>query len=250
MTDRIGGASEPPDDAAGPPPAPPPPPPPPPPGWGPPSYAAPPGRGIDGMAIAALVLGIASLMFFFLVVPAILAIVFGAVSRRNIKTNPNKTGGGMATAGLVLGIISLVLTAIVFTVAAFDSDDGFDDDGLRYSRVQPGDCYEDPGSIVREVTLQPCSEEHDFEAIAALDHPASDDADYPGRDALRSYADEECTTRFAAYVGLPYEESELRIGYIVPSRDDWEDLDVRRIVCSVSNGDGGPLVGTVRNSAS
>ena len=89
------------------------------------------------MAIAALVLGIVSLPLFVLFVPAILAIVFGAISRRNVSDG-NKTGGGMATAGLVLGILSLV-GGVVFLIAAIAADDEFGDT-VRYSSLQPGDC--------------------------------------------------------------------------------------------------------------
>ena len=252
---------------AGPPPAPPPPPPAPPPpppppqqpswppppgppggGWPPPGYAPAPGRSVEGLAVAALVLGLVSILFFVLLVPAILAVVLGAVARRNIKNDPNKTGSGMATVGVVLGILSLV-GAVVFYVAAIASDDGFDD-RLRYDRVQPGDCYEDPGGRAGEVALESCADEHDREAFAVIDHPAPDGADFPGRESLRRYADEECTTRFSAYVGETSEESDLEVVFILPSRDAWEDDDLRRIVCAVADPDEEPLVGTVRDSAS
>ena len=54
----------------------------------------------NGMAVAALVLGI---LGFFLV-PAILAIIFGFLGRSQIAQRGEK-GDGMAIAGLVLGIV-------------------------------------------------------------------------------------------------------------------------------------------------
>lgn len=199
------------------------------------------------MAIAALVLGIVSLPLFFFAVPAILAVVFGAISRRTVKSDPHKTGGGMAVAGLVLGIVSLI-GFVVFVIASIVADDTFDDT-MRYSLLQPGDCYENPGSTAGEVVLQPCEDEHDREAFAAFDHPAPDGASFPGRERLRRYADDECTGRFRAYVGRPAEETELEIAFILPSRDAWEDGDLRRVICAVSNADDEPLVGSVRDSA-
>ena len=198
------------------------------------------------MAIAALVLGIVSLPLFVMFVPAILAIVFGAISRRNVASDDSKTGGGMATAGLVLGILSLV-GAVVFLIAAIAADDEFDDT-MRYSSLQPGDCYEDPGSTAGQVTLASCSDEHDREAFAVLEHPAPDGESFPGRATLRGYADEECTARFAAYVGRPFEGSALEIVFILPSGDAWEESDLRTIVCAVSSADDGPLLGSVRDS--
>lgn len=64
-----------------------------------------------GMSVAALVLGIVSLVLlciWYVSIPsAILAIIFGILGRK-------KGGKGMGTAGLVLGIISVVLMVIFY----------------------------------------------------------------------------------------------------------------------------------------
>ena len=81
-----------------------------PPGWIPPGYK-PPG---SGMATASLVLGILSLVFWIgyigYVVMAPLAIIFGAVAKKQGSTS------GFATAGIVMGIVSIAL-AVLFWVA-------------------------------------------------------------------------------------------------------------------------------------
>jgi hypothetical protein len=146
-----------------------------------------------------------------------------------------------------LGILSLI-GFVVFLIAAIASDDTYDDT-MRYSRLQPGDCYEDPGPTAGEVRLEPCTDEHDREAYAAIDHPAPDGESFPGRESLRRYADEECTARFSAYTGEAYEGSDLEVVFILPSRDAWDDVDLRRIVCAVRSADDEPLIGTVRDSA-
>ena len=57
---------------------------------------------VDGLAIAALVLGIVWVYW----IGSILAIIFGAVALKRISTsNGWRTGQGMAIAGLVLGLI-------------------------------------------------------------------------------------------------------------------------------------------------
>ena len=58
----------------------------------------------SGMAIAALVIGIAGFVFFGPL--SILAIIFGAIGISQINRDPNLKGKGMAVAGLVLGIIA------------------------------------------------------------------------------------------------------------------------------------------------
>jgi hypothetical protein len=67
------------------------------------------------MAIAALVLGIVSLVLvcvWYLSFPcSILAIIFGNIGRK--KARAGASGGGMATAGLVCGVIALGLLILI-----------------------------------------------------------------------------------------------------------------------------------------
>jgi hypothetical protein len=69
----------------------------------------------NGMAIAALVLGVVSLALFCVVyvsLPcAILAIVFGIMARG--KARAGASGGGMATAGLICGVIGICVFVIM-----------------------------------------------------------------------------------------------------------------------------------------
>ena len=76
-------------------------------------YAAQPQTGAtNGFAIAALILGIIGITFVLniLLIPSILAIIFGAVGLG--KAKKTGTGRGMSIAGLVLGIISLAIVII------------------------------------------------------------------------------------------------------------------------------------------
>lgn len=65
----------------------------------------------SGLAIASMVCGILSLVFFW--VPlfgfllGIIAVIFGAVAIRQIGRDPNLGGRGMAIAGLVCGIVGV-----------------------------------------------------------------------------------------------------------------------------------------------
>jgi len=62
-----------------------------------------------GLAIASLVLGIISILgAAVLILPMILAIVFGHMSLSKIRRNPNLGGSGIAITGLVLGYVSIV----------------------------------------------------------------------------------------------------------------------------------------------
>lgn len=82
----------------------------------------------NGLGIAALVVGILSLLGLLLVFGGLLgvvAIVLGVLGRSRVKKG-EADNGGMAIAGIVLGAVALVLSAILLAVGAafFFSDSG------------------------------------------------------------------------------------------------------------------------------
>lgn len=93
------------------------PPPPPPPSGSHPTAQM---RSKSGWAIASLVLGIIGLCGGF---PAILALVFGFLAKKQIAEDPSKDGDGLATAGIVLGIIGIVvlILGLIFIVLGGES---------------------------------------------------------------------------------------------------------------------------------
>jgi len=63
----------------------------------------------SGMAIASLVLGVLSMMgAAVLLVPTILAIVFGHIAHSRIRKDPRLTGSGLAITGFILGYVSII----------------------------------------------------------------------------------------------------------------------------------------------
>jgi len=83
------------------------------------------GRRVDGLAYAALVTGILSLVLsvVLLGIPGLLlgpgAAIMGFISRRRIAASPGTLGGGgVALAGLILGVIGFA-ASIALLVLAF-----------------------------------------------------------------------------------------------------------------------------------
>jgi len=73
----------------------------------------------SGLAIASMVLGIIGVPLFVLVVPSLLAVIFGAVSLRQIKARPHElTGRGMAIAGIVTGATAFVIILLLIVLGA------------------------------------------------------------------------------------------------------------------------------------
>lgn len=91
----------------------------PPPGYGPPygqgpyAFGVPAAAPTNGFAIASLVCGIAGC---FLLLPSVLAVVFGHVARSQIRGR-GEHGKGLATAGLITGYIGVAFLALIFVAA-------------------------------------------------------------------------------------------------------------------------------------
>ncbi|MEU3462862.1 DUF4190 domain-containing protein [Streptomyces sp. NPDC006733] len=89
------------------------------------------GPARNGFGIAALVLGILSVLMFWLwfaAIPmAVIAIVLGILGRRRANRG-EATNKGMATAGTVLGAVAIVLLGVLMAagVAILNSDSGKD----------------------------------------------------------------------------------------------------------------------------
>ncbi|HEY0559490.1 MAG TPA: DUF4190 domain-containing protein [Frankiaceae bacterium] len=94
----------------------------------------------NGFGVAALVLGILSIVGFFLswiaLILGVLAIVFGVLGRKRAQ-NREATNGGMATAGLVMGVVGVVIFAILLAIgiSIFASSSSSSTNGLARTAV-------------------------------------------------------------------------------------------------------------------
>jgi Septum formation len=103
--------------------------------------------------------------------------------------------------------------------------------GAEVVALGVGDCLDKSeleGSEVTEVETTECSEPHDAEVFASLEHA---DGDYPGREAVEKEAQEECTARFEEFVGVPYAESEIYFSTLSPTEEGWDRADDRTSLC-------------------
>ncbi len=74
----------------------------------------------DGKAVASLVLGILSIFMCFSFLTGIPAVIFGHISKANIRKSMGRLkGDGMATAGLIMGYVSFtVMIPVILIIAA------------------------------------------------------------------------------------------------------------------------------------
>jgi hypothetical protein len=121
--------------------------------------------------------------------------------------------------------------------------------------VRVGDCFNDPpdlissaDALIESFVAVPCSEPHDNEVYALVDHPAGDDQPFPGIDALDEYGAGVCFSAFRPYVGRSYESSELDFFSFTPSEEGWERIDDREIICALYEVNLARLTGSMRGT--
>jgi hypothetical protein len=112
--------------------------------------------------------------------------------------------------------------------------------------LEVGDCFDDPGpGEVETVMVMPCEGEHDFEVYHRFMLP---DGSYPGAQAIQDAWIEGCLAEFELFVGTSFDESMLDISGIYPTRESWEGIDDREVLCSVTAVNGQPRAGSAQGS--
>jgi hypothetical protein len=93
---------------------------------GPPVYYLPQQQRTNGLAVAALVLGIIGVILAPIAIPEILALVFGLVSLNQIRESSGaQAGRGLAIAGISLGSVGIGIFIIWIAVHATNTTSGF-----------------------------------------------------------------------------------------------------------------------------
>jgi hypothetical protein len=199
------------------------------------------------MATAALVCGIAGLVLFFLLAPAVVAVVLGAVAVARARATPGTGDGrGRATAGLVCGIIGVALFVGMVALAIVQD---WGDDEVASNDLEVGQCVEFDVTATEVSTLPvvDCDRAHQGEVFFVGD-PGFAGSDFPGDEAVARRAEDRCTgDAFEEYVGTRYLRSELEVSTIHPLESSWR-LGDRIVVCLAVRPDGGDLHRSIRGS--
>ncbi|MCX4988697.1 DUF4190 domain-containing protein [Streptomyces sp. NBC_00638] len=201
---------------------------------------------VNGLAIAALVLGI--LCF----VPAV-GLVLGIVALVQIKKRGER-GKGMAVGGMVMSSIGIGLLALVVaTGGARDFWDGFqgaaNDSGSAAFSLEVGECFDSLNGSLRglafDVDKVPCSGEHEAEVFAEF---AMGDGDYPGDSVLADEADRRCYREQSGYAMDSWAVPDnVDVYSFTPTSQSWRRGD-REVSCLFGNTDErGSLTGSLRN---
>ncbi|MFE9805184.1 DUF4190 domain-containing protein [Streptomyces sp. NPDC005548] len=197
---------------------------------------------VNGLAIAALVLGILCFL------PGV-GLVLGIVSLVQIRKRGER-GKGMAIGGIVMSSIGALLVALMFaTGGADDFWEGFSEGaaGSTFSLTK-GECFDAPGDTLEglayDVDKVPCAGKHDAEVFASV--TVAGDS-FPGDSAVTDQADDKCyalTDTYAMDVwAVP---DDVDVYHFTPTLQSWRVGD-REITCMFGNTDGqGTLTGSLR----
>ncbi|MFJ3225736.1 DUF4190 domain-containing protein [Streptomyces sp. NPDC086783] len=203
---------------------------------------------VNGLAIAALVLGVLCFL------PAV-GLVLGIVALHQIKKRGER-GTGLAVGGMVMSSLGLVLI-VLGSLGGFwaDFQEGFrdaaaDGSGVTFS-VGEGECFDAPdGSLegyAYDVDRVPCTGRHDAEVFANF---TMKQGSYPGEGRINDVADTKCYALQDRYAmdtwAVP---DDVDVYYFTPTRQSWRAGD-REITCMFGNMDEKrSLTGSLRNDA-
>ncbi|MFG3030669.1 DUF4190 domain-containing protein [Streptomyces sp. NPDC048253] len=202
---------------------------------------------VNGVAIAALVLGLLCFL------PGV-GLLLGIIALVQIRKRGER-GKAMAIVGTVLSSVGLAVWVLALsTGGASDFWDGFKEgaSGNSSFALAKGDCFDVPGETfdedVYDVDEVDCSGEHDAEVFASV--PLTGDS-FPGDDHVTDVADDKCYALQDAYAMDPWAlTDEVDIYYLTPTADSWSWGD-REITCVFANVDEkGTLTGSLRADAS
>ncbi|MEP6843342.1 MAG: septum formation family protein [Pseudolysinimonas sp.] len=152
----------------------------------------------------------------------------------------------IATAALLLSGCSLLNQITNTTQRDPSGTPTAANDNADVFSIKVGDCLNDATATgtVTTAPIVPCSKPHDSEAFKSV---LMKEGKFPGEDAVKAQADEGCAAAFAAFAGISYNDSDLKISYYFPTSDSWANGD-REILCTIYD-DGVKTTGTLKGAA-
>ncbi|HJP16412.1 MAG TPA: septum formation family protein [Acidimicrobiales bacterium] len=112
--------------------------------------------------------------------------------------------------------------------------------------LKVGQCFADSvfGEEVTNVDIVDCDEPHLNEIYAVTELP---DGDFP-LVFIQEDSVELCYQAFEPFVGQAYEYSIYEIGFLHPTKETWDELDDREVVCYLFDINEKMKTGTAANS--
>lgn len=203
----------------------------------------------NGLAIAAMVTGLSSILFG---VTAPVAVVLGIVALVQLRKSQEK-GLAQAVVGLSVGAVVMLFWGLILALALLAGEDSGAFGGpdlpaptsasVIIDDLTVGECFDETDDEAM-VDRRPCTGPHDGELFGKIDLPAGA---FPGDDESADRSEAACEKVFGGYVGIPIDDSELNMASWSPDEEAWEDGD-RRALCAVYGPDEDKVTGTLKGS--
>jgi hypothetical protein len=210
-------------------------------------YGTPPGwkPGVNGFAVAALVLGILGP-----VGGLVLGLVFGIIALADIRRTGQR-GRGMAIAGIAVSSVWILLVGMIFVfglIAVITDPDRTSSSGASTSYdLKPGQCFDRPTtSKGATVTVRDCAQPHDAEVFAL--EPLSGTS-YPGVPAVEAVGRSKCPVDSDRFLTAGLNYPDIDVHYLYPQQVSWARGD-RSVKCFYRNVNGAKMTGHAKDSGS
>ena len=152
--------------------------------------------------------------------------------------------------------VLVAIGAVAYNLSTSADRDGtgaiIDAGSIDAFSLQVGDCFDDSafssmgaGEEVDSLPGVPCSQPHDNEVYSVFN---VNESSFPGEDRLSELAFDRCYNEFERFVGRDYETSQLDILTLYPTRESWQHMNDREIVCAVFDVDANKLTGSAKAS--
>jgi len=165
-----------------------------------------------------------------------------------MTSSPSRWPRALALVTVALAATTLAGCSLIGNITGGSGGDPTDDasGSTDVFDLAVGDCLaaSEIEGEVDSVVLVDCDEPHAREAYASL---MFDDGDFPGDQAVEDESLDRCTTEFATFVGMDYQESTLDLASIYPTSESWSGGD-REILCLISD-PAGDVTGTLESAA-
>ena len=100
--------------------------------------------------------------------------------------------------------------------------------------LEEGACFNhEESEEVFDVDIVSCDDPHQYEVYAVVSIAEPPGLPFPGSTRVGDVAANLCLERFEEFVARPYADSLLDIWTLSPTRESWEDLDDREVICSL-----------------
>lgn len=132
--------------------------------------------------------------------------------------------GLIATSTLALGACGAV------TDALDPNAEPDEPESVYVMDVKEGWCIDEPSAgsdLINKVTRVPCEDPHDLEAYYSFN---IDLDEMPDAETMAELADNGCISQWEAFVGAPYDDSDLYLYNLFPSDESWPEGD-REVLC-------------------